>query len=86
MPLMASQKSRIENGGPAVKTTIIPLKKILVSLPIWAIMMSNFTFQYALYVLMNWLPTNFEQNLQPSLQEMVFYKMMPYFKMFVFSI
>ncbi|GMP88764.1 hypothetical protein CsSME_00040625 [Camellia sinensis var. sinensis] len=30
---------------------------IVLSLPVWAIVVNIFTFHYALYVLMNWLPT-----------------------------
>ncbi|KAJ6671821.1 PHOSPHATE TRANSPORTER 46-RELATED [Salix viminalis] len=85
LPLKASQKAKMENGGTAVRTARIPWKRIFVSLPIWAIVVNNFTFHYALYVLMNWLPTYFEQGLQLSLQEMGSSKMMPYFNMFIFS-
>ncbi|CAI0471330.1 unnamed protein product [Linum tenue] len=67
------------------RTAKIPWKRILVSLPVWAIVVNNFTFHYALYVLMNWLPTYFEQGLQLSLQEMGSSKMMPYLNMFIFS-
>lgn len=63
----------------------IPWQRIIGSLPVWAIVVNNFTFHYALYVLMNWLPTYFEQGLQLSLQEMGSYKMMPYLNMFIFS-
>ncbi|KAG6409469.1 hypothetical protein SASPL_127509 [Salvia splendens] len=48
------QDSRLE------PSTEDPRKKIMLSLPIWAIVVNNFTFHYALYVLMNWLPTYFE--------------------------
>ncbi|CAN7001723.1 unnamed protein product [Brassica oleracea var. botrytis] len=60
------------------KVTHIPWKKIMFSLPVWAIVVNNFTFHYALYVLMNWLPTYFELGLQVSLQGMDSSKMMPY--------
>ncbi|PON89901.1 Major facilitator [Trema orientale] len=63
----------------------IPWQRIIGSLPVWAIVVNNFTFHYALYVLMNWLPTYFEQGLRLSLQEMGSYKMMPYLNMFIFS-
>lgn len=67
------------------RTPRIPWKKIMLSLPIWAIVVNNFTFHYALYVLMNWLPTYFELGLQHSLQEMGSSKMVPYLNMFLFS-
>lgn len=63
----------------------IPWRKIFLSLPVWAIVANNFTFHYALYVLMNWLPTYFELGLNSSLQDMGSSKMMPYLNMFVFS-
>ncbi|XP_031259901.1 probable anion transporter 5 [Pistacia vera] len=85
LPIKGNQKTKMENGGSAARTIIIPWKKILISLPIWAIVINNFTFHYALYVLMNWLPTYFEQGLQLSLQEMGSSKMMPYLNMFIFS-
>ncbi|KAL4590415.1 hypothetical protein LXL04_003344 [Taraxacum kok-saghyz] len=67
------------------KTSQIPWRRIFLSLPVWAILVNNFTFHYALYVLMNWLPTYFELGLKFSLQEMGSSKMMPYLNMFVFS-
>ncbi|KAL5720475.1 putative anion transporter 5 [Ranunculus cassubicifolius] len=74
-----------ENGGTAIRSAKIPWKRIFLSMPIWAIVINNFTFHYALYVLMNWLPTYFEQGLQLSLQDMGSSKMVPYLNMFVFS-
>ncbi|GAB4858160.1 Probable anion transporter 5 [Ancistrocladus abbreviatus] len=85
LPIKGDQKIKVETGGNVVKTMKIPWKKILISLPVWAIVVNNFTFHYALYVLMNWLPTYFEQGLQLSLQEMGSSKMMPYLNMFIFS-
>ncbi|XP_060216311.1 probable anion transporter 5 [Lycium barbarum] len=79
LPIKGSSKMKADNASK------IPWKHILVSLPVWAIVVSNFTFHYALYVLMNWLPTYFELGLQLSLQEMGSSKMLPYFNMFIFS-
>ncbi|XP_042515164.1 probable anion transporter 6 [Macadamia integrifolia] len=78
-------KLKAENGGNVVHAAKIPWKRIFFSLPVWAIVVNNFTFHYALYVLMNWLPTYFEQGLQLSLQEMGSSKMLPYLNMFIFS-
>ncbi|KAI7982444.1 putative anion transporter 5 [Camellia lanceoleosa] len=72
-------------GGHSIKSAQIPWKRIVLSLPVWAIVVNNFTFHYALYVLMNWLPTYFEQGLHLSLQKMGFSKMIPYFIMFLLS-
>ncbi|XP_059647362.1 probable anion transporter 5 [Cornus florida] len=85
LPIKGSQKVKVENGGHSGKPAKIPWKRIILSLPVWAIVVNNFTFHYALYVLMNWLPTYFEQSLQLSLQEMGSSKMIPYLNMFIFS-
>lgn len=76
--LVQDQIIRISNKN-------IPWKRIMSSPAVWAIVVNNFTFHYALYVLMNWLPTYFEQGLQLSLEEMGTHKMVPYLNMFIFS-
>lgn len=83
LPIRGGQKVKSErNLG---KISGIPWKRIMLSLAVWSIVVNNFTFHYALYVLMNWLPTYFEQGLQLSLQDMGSSKMMPYLNMFMFS-
>lgn len=64
----AAQKIKMEGGY--VGKAGIPWQRIIGSIPVWAIVANNFTFHYALYVLMNWLPTYFEQGLQLRFQEM----------------
>ncbi|KAG6467587.1 hypothetical protein ZIOFF_074617 [Zingiber officinale] len=83
--LPVSREKKIPSAGNLRRFTKIPWKKIIFNLPIWAIVVNNFTFHYALYVLMNWLPTYFEFGLQLSLQDMGSSKMIPYFNMFIFS-
>ncbi|KAI5650286.1 hypothetical protein M9H77_36291 [Catharanthus roseus] len=85
LPIKGSHKIKVENGALSTRNPKIPWKKIILSLPVWAIVANNFTFHYALYVLMNWLPTYFELGLELSLQEMGSSKMLPYFIMFLFS-
>lgn len=85
LPIKGNQKAKVENGVHSIRTPKIPWKRIIFSLPVWAIVANNFTFHYALYVLMNWLPTYFELGLKRSLQEMGSSKMMPYLNMFLFS-
>ncbi|KAG6423435.1 hypothetical protein SASPL_113831 [Salvia splendens] len=85
LPVKGSQKAKTENGVHSMRTQKIPWKRIIFSLPVWAIVANNFTFHYALYVLMNWLPTYFELGLNSSLQEMGSSKMIPYLNMFLFS-
>ncbi|XP_010251702.1 PREDICTED: probable anion transporter 6 [Nelumbo nucifera] len=79
------QKMKVDNGVSLVRPVKVPWKRMLISLPIWAIVVNNFTFHYALYVLMNWLPTYFKQGLHLSLQDMGSSKMFPYLNMFIFS-
>ncbi|XP_072978054.1 probable anion transporter 6 [Typha angustifolia] len=79
------EKMRVQNAKGTAYVSKIPWKKIIFSLPVWAIVVNNFTFHYALYVLMNWLPTYFELGLQLSLQDMGSSKMLPYLNMFIFS-
>ncbi|XP_054784488.1 probable anion transporter 5 [Prosopis cineraria] len=85
LPIKGKLRSKVENARISVRTAKIPWVKILTSLPIWAIVVNNFTFHYGLYVLMNWLPTYFELGLKLSLQDMGSSKMMPYLNMFIFS-
>ncbi|OIS95787.1 PREDICTED: probable anion transporter 5 [Nicotiana attenuata] len=85
LPTKGSSKMKVDTGVHSTKSPTIPWKRIVMSLPVWAIVVNYFTFDYALYMLMNWLPTYFELGLEISLQEMGFSKMMPYFNMFIFS-
>ena len=64
---------------------VIPWGGMMMSGAVWALMINNFTFHYALYVLMNWLPTYFEQGLKASLTSVGSGKSAPYFIMFLFS-
>lgn len=82
LPIKGSHKNKVESTS---RTAKIPWRRILLSFPVWAIVVNNFTFHYALYVLMNWLPTYFELGLHLSLQDMGSSKMMPYLNMFIFS-
>uniref|UniRef100_A0A1D1XXH2 Putative anion transporter 7 n=1 Tax=Anthurium amnicola TaxID=1678845 RepID=A0A1D1XXH2_9ARAE len=81
---LKNDNAKGQNGGSSARP-VIPWKRMFLSLPIWAIVVNNFTFHYALYVLMNWLPTYFELGLEISLQEMGSSKMLPYLNMFIFS-
>ncbi|XP_047046169.1 probable anion transporter 7 isoform X2 [Lolium rigidum] len=80
------KKIKAQSGGVVAPRTVkIPWRRIIFSLPVWTIVVNNFTFHYALYVIMNWLPTYFELALKLSLQDMGSSKMLPYFNMFIFS-
>ncbi|WOL03692.1 putative anion transporter 6 [Canna indica] len=61
LPVSMSKEKRTPSTGNVWRLNKIPWKRIISSLPIWAIVVNNFTFHYALYVLVNWWPTYFEQ-------------------------
>lgn len=82
LPVKNNESGQGIQGGSAGK---IPWGAIMVSLPVWAIVVNNFTFHYSLYVLMNWLPTYFDQGLHASLHSIGPGKSAPYFIMFLFS-
>ena len=52
---------------------------------VWAIVTNNFTFHYAFYVVMNWLPTFISSGLGVELSELGALKIAPYILMFVIS-
>mmetsp|Transcript_1443 Transcript_1443/g.4290 ORF Transcript_1443/g.4290 Transcript_1443/m.4290 type:complete len:472 (+) Transcript_1443:170-1585(+) len=52
---------------------------------VWAIVVNNFTFHYAFYVVMNWLPTYFDSVLHAGLASAGSAKMLPYLVMFAMS-
>lgn len=86
LPISRSkEKIKAQNVVSSIRGPKIPWKQIIFSLPVWAIVVNNFTFHYALYVLMNWLPTYFELGLNLSLHDMGPSKMLPYLNMFIFS-
>ena len=63
----------------------VPWGELLRQPAVWAICANNFTFHYVLYVLMNWLPTYFEQLLHAELSHLGLIKTLPYLFMFLFS-
>lgn len=62
--------SREERGGSKGRPPATPWLRMLRHRAVWAIILNNFTFHYAFYVVMNWLPTYFDKvppPLPPSL-------------------
>lgn len=49
------------------------------------VQINNFTFHYAFYVVMNWLPTYFDTVLKANLSALGPVKTLPYLVMFVMS-
>lgn len=50
-----NMKSSASKGRPAAT----PWGRMFRSTAVWAIVINNFSFHYAFYVVMNWLPTYF---------------------------
>lgn len=68
-------------GRPAAT----PLAKMMSSPAVWAIVINNFSFHYAFYVIMNWLPTYFNNVLKTDLTALGGAKTVPYLVMFLMS-
>ncbi|PRW51088.1 putative anion transporter 5 [Chlorella sorokiniana] len=77
----ASGKTTVKQGRPAAT----PWRAMLAHPAVWAIVISNWSFHYAFYVVMNWLPTYFEQVLHANLAAMGSVKALPYLLMFAAS-
>ncbi|CAM9547503.1 unnamed protein product [Ectocarpus sp. 6 AP-2014] len=66
--------------------TGVPWGILIQSPAVWAIVTNNFAFHYATYVLMNWLPTYFQDHIGVGLSDMSnWYTVMPYVMMFLAS-
>lgn len=52
---------------------------------VWSIVINNFTFHYAFYIVMNWLPTYFDKVLHEGIETVGFAKSLPYVMMFLSS-
>lgn len=79
LPVAVGQK-----GQPNIDNNI-PWRGMFTALPIWAIVLNNFTFHYAVYVVLNWLPTYFHSLLQQDLADLGAVKTIPFLLMFVTS-
>ena len=60
MPMSLGESGR-GTAGRKGRTPATPWRKILGHPAVWAILVNNFTFHYAFYVVMNWLPTYFDK-------------------------
>ena len=60
MPMSLGEAGRGELGRKG-RTPATPWRRILGHPAVWAILVNNFTFHYAFYVVMNWLPTYFDK-------------------------
>ncbi|GIL42012.1 hypothetical protein Vafri_82 [Volvox africanus] len=62
-----------------------PYRRMMGSAAVWAIVVNNFSFHYAFYVIMNWLPTYFNHILKVELNSLGGAKTIPYLVMFLMS-
>lgn len=74
-----------ETGGG--NSSVVPWRALVTAPPVMAIALNNFTFHYSFYVVMNWLPTYFEQLLGIRLADLgAVGKVLPYLSMFVATV
>ena len=48
-------------GGGKGRPAANPWRRMMSSPAVWAIVINNFSFHYAFYVIMNWMPTYFNR-------------------------
>lgn len=58
MPITAADA---KDPAGKLRGSAVPWRRMLLHPAVWAIVVNNYTFHYAFYVVMNWLPTYFEQ-------------------------
>ena len=83
LPLSTSQIKQKRMQRATQKST--PWKGMIVHPAVWSIVVNNFTFHYAFYIVMNWLPTYFDKVLHVSIESVGFAKTLPYISMFLAS-
>lgn len=83
MPISTSGKMQSEEKK--MRRTKTPWRKLFLSTAVWSIVVNNFTFHYAFYIVMNWLPTYFDKVLHTDIAEVGMAKTLPYLAMFLTS-
>lgn len=82
MPLLPVRDNGVLPGAVgARKPRGTPWGQLFTSPPVLAIMLNNFTFHYAFFILMSWLPTYYEQRLGLQANSYSLLKMIPYLVM-----
>ncbi|EIE21273.1 MFS general substrate transporter [Coccomyxa subellipsoidea C-169] len=84
MPMSVGDAGRDVNARKG-RQTATPWARMLRHPAVWAIVVNNFTFHYAFYVVMNWLPTYFDQVLKTNLADLGWIRTAPYLVMFATS-
>eukprot|EP00887_Chlorella_sp_A99_P001216 scaffold14.g1216.t1 len=72
-------------GGGGGRRGATPWRAMLSHPAVWAIVINNYTFHYAFYVIMNWLPTYFDKVLHAGLGSLGPLRVLPYLTMFAAS-
>lgn len=88
MPISGNSKKTNNNdssSGKYGKVGPTPWRRMATHPAVWAIIINNFTFHYAFYVVMNWLPTYFDKILHANIASLGLVKMLPYLTMFAAS-
>jgi len=78
---MTREAGMLPGASGARKARGTPWAALFTSSPVLAIMLNNFTFHYAFFILMSWLPTYYEQRLGLLANSYTFLKMVPYLVM-----
>jgi len=78
-------KPGLSKGTGKGRPAPTPWKRMMSSMAVWAIVINNFSFHYAFYVIMNWLPTYFNSVLKVELSSLGWLKTLPYIIMFLMS-
>lgn len=81
----AADSSTLPGGAGARRPRGTPWGELLTSAPVLAIMLNNFTFHYAFFILMSWMPTFYEQKLDLEPGSYTWLKMVPYLVMGICS-
>lgn len=61
IPLTTLDRDSRHSGPSKGRPSPTPWARMMASPAVWAIVVNNFSFHYAFYVVMNWLPTYFNQ-------------------------
>lgn len=86
IPVTARDEQRDGGSGDQRKSVpATPTARLLRHPAVWAIVINNFTFHYAFYIVMNWMPTYFSSLIGTDLDRIGFGKPVPYVCMFVMS-
>ncbi|KAK2079250.1 hypothetical protein QBZ16_002941 [Prototheca wickerhamii] len=78
-------KTKVFAPGAMGRPAATPWSLMLRHPAVWAIVINNFTFHYAFYILMNWMPTYYDKVLGTDLSAMGSAKTLPYLTMFATS-